>query len=128
MTKLLLLTHGCWGEELIKSAELVVGEIREAEAFALEPEDALSDYMEKIRVVIEKSKGQDILLISDLNGGTTSNVAAVFSKTYENVHALCGLGMEMLIAAEELREELSGKKLAKEVLSWGREKNRDLEE
>ena len=84
--------------------------------------------MEKIRAVIEKSKGQDILLISDLNGGTTSNVAAVFSKTYENVHALCGLGMEMLIAAEELREELSGKKLAKEVLSWGREKNRDLEE
>ena len=81
MTKLLLLTHGCWGEELIKSAELVVGEIRDAEAFALEPEDALADYMEKIRAVIEKSKGQDILLISDLNGGTTSNVAAVFSKT-----------------------------------------------
>ena len=54
MTKLLLLTHGCWGEELIKSAELVVGEIRDAEAFALEPEDALADYMEKIRVVIER--------------------------------------------------------------------------
>ena len=128
MTKLLLLTHGCWGEELIKSAELVVGVIRDAETFALEPEDALADYMEKIRAVIEKSKGQDILLISDLNEGTTSNVAAVFSKTYENVNAVCGLGMEMLIAAEELREELKSKELVKAILKWTAEKNRDLEE
>lgn len=127
MTKLLLLTHGCWGEELLKCAELVVGKIHDAEAFGLEPEDALADYMEKIRTTIDESEGQDILLISDLNGGTTSNVAAVFSKTYENVHGLCGLGMEMLIAAEELREELCGKELLKGVLSWVGEKNRDLE-
>lgn len=127
MTELMLLTHGDWGASLVESARMIVGTIHGVRVFPLYPEDALADYTEKIRQALEKADGQEILMLSDLNGGTTSNVAAVFGRTYENVSAVCGLSMEMLIAASELREELEGRELAKAVLTWTAEKNRDLE-
>lgn len=127
MTQLMLLTHGDWGISLVESARMIVGNIHGVHIFPLYPEDALAGYTEKIRDALEKADGRQVLMISDLNGGTTSNVAAVLSRTYENVSAVCGLGMEMLIAASELREELEGRELVKAVLSWTAEKNRDLE-
>lgn len=128
MTDLMLLTHGDWGAALLGSAEMIVGKIHGVQSFPLYPEDALADYTEKIKNALDKKGDRKILMISDLNGGTTSNVAAVFSRSYENVWAVCGLGMEMLIAAGELREDLEGGDLAKAVLAWTAEKNRDLGE
>ena len=41
-TKIILLTHGGWGEELLQSAQMVVGKIECCETLSLMPEDSIS--------------------------------------------------------------------------------------
>lgn len=46
-TKIILLTHGGWGEELLQSAQMVVGKIECCETLSLMPEDSISNYMQR---------------------------------------------------------------------------------
>lgn len=123
---ILLLTHGSWGEELITAAEMIVGKIPRCTALGIMPEDALSDYMEKIEEEI-KGKGE-VIILADLNGGSPSNIASVYAKRNENIFALCGLSLEMLISVSSFREEYSGKELIEKVLCEVKEKCVNLKE
>ena len=55
-TKIILLTHGGWGEELLQSAQMVVGKIECCETLSLMPEDSISNYMQRIDAAIENAE------------------------------------------------------------------------
>jgi len=111
---IILLTHGRWGEELIKGAEMIVGSIKNIYAFPLFPEQSVKDYLSKIETVLKDMPTQAIIL-TDLFGGTTSNVAFVLSKKYR-CHVISGLDIAMLIAADELRNEYLGVELVDKII------------
>lgn len=112
---IILLTHGRWGEELIKGAEMIAGPIKNIYAFSLFPEQPVKDYLSKIETVLKDMPTQAIIL-TDLFGGTTSNVAFVLSKKYR-CHVISGLDIAMLIAADELRKEYEGIELIEMVIA-----------
>jgi mannose/fructose-specific phosphotransferase system component IIA len=112
---IILLTHGRWGEELIKGAEMIAGPIKNIYAFSLFPEQPVKDYLSKIETVLKDMSTQAIIL-TDLFGGTTSNIAAVISSKYD-VLALSGLDIAMLIAADQLRTKHIGKELVDNIIS-----------
>lgn len=112
---IILLTHGRWGEELIKGAEMIAGPIKNIYAFSLFPEQPVKDYLSKIETVLKDMPTQAIIL-TDLFGGTTSNVAFVLSKKYR-CHVISGLDIAMLIAADELRNEYEGIELIEMVIA-----------
>lgn len=123
-TEIFLLTHSHWGDALKEAAETIVGPIRNCQQFALMPEDSLADYIRKIEQRIEEER--QILMLTDLLGGTSSNVAAIFCKKNNNIMALSGLSMEMLLAADELRDEYTGKELIIKILNRIVENSRNL--
>lgn len=123
-TEIFLLTHSHWGDALKEAAETIVGPIRNCKQFALMPEDALVDYIGKIEQCIEGE--EQILMLTDLLGGTSSNVAAIFCQKNNNVMALSGLSMEMLIAADELRDEYAGEELIIKILDQVVENSQNL--
>lgn len=123
-TEIFLLTHSHWGDALKEAAETIVGPIRNCKQFALMPEDALADYIGKIEQCIEEE--EQILMLTDLLGGTSSNVAAIFCQKNNNVMALSGLSMEMLIAADELRDEYAGEELIIKILDQVVENSQNL--
>lgn len=125
-TKLILLTHGSWGEELWKAGEMIVGKIRFCKALGLMPEDAVADY--RVRLEKELEGETKVLILADIKGGTPSNVAAVYAKRNEHIHALSGLSLEMLLAADRLRNEYSGRALAGKIVEEMKEKLTDLKE
>ena len=55
------------------------------------------------------------IIIADLFGGTTSNIAAIISSKYD-VIALSGLDIAMLIAVDELRGKYLGEELTDKIL------------
>ncbi|MFK9094363.1 PTS sugar transporter subunit IIA [Bacillus salipaludis] len=95
--EILLLTHGGWGEALTEKLEMIIGKITGVSEIALNPADTSEDFLEKIE---EKVKEMPInsLIITDIPGGTTSNVALNLSRKY-NIQILSGLNSMMLIEA-----------------------------
>lgn len=113
MTKLFLLTHGIWGPALKEAAESIVGTLAEVQCYPLLPDDALATYIDNI----EKSlpSNNDVLLLTDLRGGSTTNVAAIFCQKY-GLKALTGLDLNMLIAADNQRQTKQGEELVDAIL------------
>lgn len=107
---IIILTHGNWGEKLAKSAETIVGTLKNVYSFALLPEMSLEDYLNEIKKVLENAPDGSLIL-TDLLGSTTSNIAAILSKTYK-ISAISGLSMSMLIYADEMRKTYCGEELA----------------
>ena len=64
---------------------------------ALLPEMTLPEYMEKVKNVVEKMP-EDSLILTDIFGGTTTNVAAKLGRDY-NIKVYSGLCAPMLIEA-----------------------------
>jgi mannose/fructose-specific phosphotransferase system component IIA len=116
---IVIVTHGKFGEELVKSAEMIMGPMESVKALSLMPGMEPADFMAEINRVLE-SMAEGSLLISDLFGGTPANVSAAISTT-RNVSAVAGLSLGMVIEAVTARMGLRGEELAKAVIQAGRD-------
>ncbi|BES66664.1 PTS sugar transporter subunit IIA [Gottschalkiaceae bacterium SANA] len=96
MTKILLLTHGEWGQALINSVRMIMGETDGVVAIPLMPEETLTDYYQKVRGELDVNPRA--LVITDLFGGTPSNVAARLSQDFP-IQVIAGLNAPMLMDA-----------------------------
>lgn len=88
-------THGKFGEELVKSAEMIAGKMDNVECCSLLSEYSFEDYMHKVDETLSKKEGFTLVLV-DLYGGTPCNVFTVLSKKY-HYHVLTGLNLPLLI-------------------------------
>lgn len=103
-TQIVLLTHGGWGMPLVKSLEMILGKIDCVAEIALEPSFTLNDYLELVRSHTENLSSES-LIITDLIGGTPSNVGALIGRQ-TGIRVFCGLNAPMLLeACIELQEE-----------------------
>lgn len=93
---------------------MIVGPIENIYAFSLFPEQSIESFSSKIEEVLERISTETIIL-TDLFGGTTSNVALMLYRKY-NCHVISGLDIAMLIAADELRMEYRGVKLIEKIM------------
>lgn len=102
-TKIVLLTHGGWGEALVSSLEMIFGAIDCVHEIPLKPAYTLPEYMGMVREYVDTISERS-LIITDLFGGTPSNVgAAIGNQT--GIKVFCGLNAPMLLEAVS---ELSG--------------------
>lgn len=115
---IVILTHGRFGEELIRSAEMIMGHMENIKALSLLPGVEPADFMAEVNNVLE-SMAEGSLLISDLFGGTPANVSAAIS-TSKNVSAIAGLSLSMVIEAVSSRTILRGEELAQAVIQAGK--------
>lgn len=95
--EILLLTHGGWGSTLVEKLAMIIGKVEGVSEVALNPLDSSEDFLQKVECkVMEMPKHS--LIITDIAGGTTSNVALSLSQKYQ-FQILSGLNSMMLIEA-----------------------------
>lgn len=95
--EILILTHGDWGDSLIKNLGMILGEIKGVKNIPLLPIDTLNDYYSRVEEEV-KNLGTPLLIITDLYGGTTSNVTLMLEKKYD-IKAVSGLSSALLLEA-----------------------------
>lgn len=121
---ILIATHGNLGNELIKSAEIIIGHQENVKAIALMPGMDLEEFARLHRTALENADARTIVLC-DLFGGTPSNVAASMGLDRAAV-ALSGVNLSMLIEACMMRAEIPASELSAALLQAGREGCKDL--
>lgn len=97
MSKLniVIATHGKFGEEIIKSAEMIVGKMNNIKSVSLMPSMSFEDFTKEANTVLSDLSG-DTLVLVDLYGGTPCNVFTALTKKY-NHNVITGLNLPMLI-------------------------------
>jgi PTS system mannose-specific IIA component len=102
------------GAELHKTAELIIGGMEKCQTVSIEMNlnpDYLRGLIEK--AVKEQDQGQGVLIITDMFGGTPSNISLSFLQE-GRIEVLTGASLPMLLRAFHLREraDMSLKDLA----------------
>ena len=105
MIGLVLVTHGRLAEEFKFALEHIVGKQDKIETVSIGAEDNLEQRRKDIRAAIDKVAGpQGTILLTDMFGGTPSNLAISFLKDGE-VEVIAGLNLPMLIKLARVRGE-----------------------
>lgn len=120
MIGLVLVTHGRLAEEFVAAMEHVVGRQDLVRAIAIGPDDDMEERrVEIVRAVEEVEDGEGVILLTDMFGGTPSNLAiSMLGKG--NIEVVAGINLPMLIKLASIR---SGKPLD-EVVAAAQEAGR----
>lgn len=115
-----IITHGRLGGELLNIAELISGKQENFKAISITSMDKVDDARKKIKNAIkEVDKGKGVLLLTDMFGGTPSNISLSFLDE-SNVEVITGVNLPMLLKLLDSREEKELKELANLIMEYGR--------
>ena len=102
---LVLVTHGNLALEFISAMQHVVGKQDKIEAVCIGPEDDMEMRRSEIlKKVEETDSGQGVVVLTDMFGGTPSNLA-ISIMDRANVEIIAGVNLPMLIKIASLRKE-----------------------
>ena len=104
MIGMVLVTHGRLAAEFVAALEHVVGPQRNIAAVCIGPEDDMEKRRQDIlRCVSEVDAGSGVVLLTDMFGGTPSNLAiSVLDKA--KIEVIAGINLPMLIKLASLRQ------------------------
>ena len=118
MIGLVIVSHGQLAAELRLAAEHVVGPQLHMDTVCIGPDDALERRREDIRSAVSAvDAGDGVILLTDMFGGTPSNLAISLLKENQ-VEVVAGVNLPMLIKLAEARRTNSladAARLAKEA-------------
>jgi len=120
MIGLLIVTHCDLGKEFLNAAEFIVGRMEAVEVISI----TQTSNSEKIRKMIEDkisilNKGKGVLILTDMFGGTPSNLSLSFLKD-EMVEVLTGVNLPMVIAIAQNRSRMGLSDLAEKAQEAGK--------
>ncbi len=120
MIGLLIVTHSDLGREFLNAAEFIVGRLDSADAVSI----TQTADSEQIRKMIEEkvsllNTGEGVLILTDMLGGTPSNISLSFLKE-EMVEVLTGVNLPMVIAIAQNRPDMDLSKLAEAAQEAGK--------
>ena len=116
----LVVTHGNLGQELVAAAEMIVGEILHIRAVSIGWHDDVNDAHDDIeRRISEVENGKGVLILTDMFGGTPSNIALSFHNPGK-VDIVTGVNLPMIIKIAGQKEEDTLDSLSRIVRDKGR--------
>jgi PTS system mannose-specific IIA component len=120
MIGVVLVTHAGLAGALISAAEMIVGTIDRCASVQVDPGEHADGIMARVVAAVEAVSGDGAIIMTDLFGGTPSNMAMSFLKE-GRVEVLTGVNLPMLIEFCSKRARLSVAELAAELQRSGRE-------
>lgn len=120
MIGLVIVTHGQLAKSFAEAIEHVVGPRENIRAICIYPTENTDKYRENIlKAVEEVDRGKGVILLTDLFGGTPSNLA-ISALGLKSIDVIAGINLPMLVRLARLPEETSLKDAVAEGLEAGR--------
>ena len=116
-----IVSHGQLANELVEAAKTVVGEVDHLEAVSIGWNDNVQTAKDEISRAIKKvSKGNGVLVLTDMFGGTPTNISAMFIAESE-VEIVTGVNLPMVIKLASQSKEITLREMAKGVEEQGKQ-------
>lgn len=116
-----LVSHGQLANELLAAAETVIGDLSHIVAVSIGWHDDVDAAKDEIaRAIKNVSEGVGVLLMTDMFGGTPTNISAMFLEDGK-VEIVTGVNLPMVIKFATQSEETALSDLAREVEEQGKQ-------
>jgi mannose PTS system EIIA component len=102
MIGIVVVTHGALAGELVNATRTIVGDIPAIAAVSIGWTDDMGSAREAIEHALAEVGGGDVLILTDMFGGTPTNVSLPFLSP--KVEIVTGVNLPMLIKLTTLRE------------------------
>jgi PTS system mannose-specific IIA component len=99
---IVVVSHGQLAQELVNAARTIVGEIPGVVAVSIGWSDDVGAARDAIERALAEAGGGDVLILTDMFGGTPTNVSLPFLSP--RVEIVTGVNLPMLIKLTSLRE------------------------
>jgi mannose PTS system EIIA component len=120
MIGVLITTHGNLGCELIRAAEMIKGPLKGISFVSVCQTKGVEEIKKEISTAVKKlDQGQGVLILTDLFGGTPSNLSLSFLKEGK-LEVVTGVNLPMLLKITDLREEMKLKEFASHLTNYGK--------
>jgi PTS system mannose-specific IIA component len=120
MIGMVLVTHGALAIEFKSALEHVVGPQELVETVAIGPDDDMEKRRNDILKCVDSAdQGDGVVILTDMFGGTPSNLAISVMQTRE-VEVIAGVNLPMLVKLARVRHDLDIKAAVKEAADAGR--------
>jgi PTS system mannose-specific IIA component len=107
MIGIIIITHGALGSELLAVAEHVVGRQQSILSIPIGPDDDVERRREEIVAKVnEMDKGAGVAILTDMFGGTPSNLAISVMRP-GSVEVVAGVNVPMLIKLISVRNSMA---------------------
>jgi PTS system mannose-specific IIA component len=121
MVGLIVATHGRLAEELLRTAEGIVGPVARSCAVSIDSHTSVEEARGRLAAAIQQvgEEGDGVLVLTDMFGGTPANLALTFLD--EQIEVVTGVNLPMLLKLAGARSE--GLKAAAELATAQGQKN-----
>lgn len=120
MIGLLIVTHCDLGKELLNAAEFILGKIEAVDTIAITETSGTDLLRKKIEAKVGAlDKGDGVLILTDMFGGTPSNLGLSFLKEGK-IEVLTGVNLPMIIAIVQNRPNFKVTALAEKAQEAGK--------
>lgn len=120
MIGVLVITHGNLGGELINAAEMITGKMDGILHVSVSATKGLEELKKEIIAGIKKvDVGKGVLILTDLFGGTPSNISLSFLKEGK-IEVVTGVNLPMLMKISDNRSEKSLADFAATIRDYGK--------
>lgn len=116
-----IVSHGQLATELVAAAETVVGDSSHIIAVSIGWHDDVESAKAEIeRAIAHVNTGNGVLIMTDMFGGTPTNIAAMFIKENE-IEIVTGVNLPMVIKLASQHKETTLAEMAKLVEEQGKQ-------
>jgi mannose PTS system EIIA component len=98
MIGIVLASHGPLPTALLESTSMILGELPQVASVSLMPGDSLEGLLERLQAAVnEVNTGNGALILLDMFGGTPANAAALMTRQANDLRAITGINLPMLL-------------------------------
>jgi mannose PTS system EIIA component len=116
-----IVTHGHLAGELLAAAEMIVGPISHIAAVSIGWHDDVDAARDEVqRAITRVSQQRGVLLLTDMFGGTPTNIASMFLEEGA-VEVITGVNLPMVIKLATATAEDSLAEIARKICDQGRQ-------
>ena len=116
-----IVTHGHLASEFLAAAEMIVGAVKHIAAVSIGWHDDVEAARDEVeRAISRVSEGSGVLILTDMFGGTPTNITSMFLAEGE-VEVVTGVNLPMVIKLASQTEAESLAEVARRVRDQGRE-------
>ena len=116
-----VVTHGQFATELVAAAEMIIGPVAHVTAISIGWQDDVEAARDEVeRAIGRVSEGRGVLILTDMFGGTPTNIASMFHAEGE-VEVVTGVNLPMVIKLASLKSGETLSEVARLVRNQGRE-------
>ena len=114
-----IVTHYQLGEQMLQALHSIIPKASDFYAVSVSPDQTVDEMRAAIsEKLAEAENGHGVLILTDMFGGTPSNIALSFLGEM-NVEVVTGINLPMLIKLATLRDEKSLEDLATFIKDYG---------